>query len=196
VPAVDGSRLTLKTDSDTAPSHRHQPILRQSSLVNHLIHQLLLSLNLSSYCPSHLSVIMATHAASMPSQSSSSSSTAAAAEAEASPTIFHELRIGSNDPVSSAVFADNANKVRGRVYTDLDIDPPVCSIQQLDVSVTIRPAEAEDAIESLLTGPEVTDRCITLIAPPLPSIGGVQGQIHPMTDESYTHCDPAAAQSS
>jgi hypothetical protein len=117
------------------------------------------------------------------------------------PVISYELRVGSNDPVTNivdlppsaliahlqrAVFAANSNKLSDRDYTDLDVYPPGSSIEQL--GVTVKPAEAEDSIESLLPGPDVTDRRkrrIIVIARPLPSIAGVQGQ-HSMPHAVHT----------
>jgi hypothetical protein len=137
------------------------------------------------------SVIMATHAASMPSQSSSSSSTAASA-ASSPPMISYELRDGRNDPVTSAVELPSSAPIlhlqravlaenRGLLppnypHALLDVYPPGSSIEQL--SVTIKPAKARDSIASVLskaTGAD--DDTLVVIARPLPSIAGVQGQL-------------------
>jgi hypothetical protein len=141
------------------------------------------------------SVIMATHAASMPSQSSSSSSTAASA-ASSPPMISYELRDGSNGNASlaapnivrlppsalinelqQAVLADNRGLLPPNYpLTLLDVYPPGSSIEQL--SVTIKPAKARDSIASVLskaTGAD--DDTLVVIARPLPSIAGVQGQL-------------------
>jgi hypothetical protein len=138
------------------------------------------------------SVIMATHAASMPSQSSSSSSTAAAAAASSPPMISYELRDGSNDPVTSAVELPSSAPIlhlqravlaenRGLLppnypHALLDVYPPGSSIEQL--GVTIKPAKARHSIASVLskaTGAD--DDTLVVIARPLPSIAGVQGQL-------------------
>jgi hypothetical protein len=126
---------------------------------------------------------------------SSSSTAPTAASATSTPFIAYDLRDGSNGYASlaidgvdllpsasirdlrRAVFAANANKLRGRDYTDLDVYPPGSS----DVELSNRGAarDPEDPISSLLPAAEERDRNkrrIIIVARPLPAAAVVQGE--------------------
>ena len=131
---------------------------------------------------------------SSPLASLSPSVPAAAAAAAPTQYIAYELRDGSNvyatitslvwmdttrliHELQKAVFAANANKLRGRDYTDLDVYPPGSSSDVLSDHSLAR--DPEDAISSLLPAPEEQDRIkrrVIIVARPLPPTGGVQGE--------------------
>ena len=142
-----------------------------------------------------LSVVMP--ASAPPSSSASSSTALPAASAASTSYISYELRDGSNsyaslafalvqldsmlpiDELRRAVFAANANKLRGRDYTDLDAYPPGSSGDELSDHSLAR--DPEDSISSLLPAPEERDRNkrrIIVVARPLPPTAGVQGEKH------------------
>ena len=142
-----------------------------------------------------LSLIMS--ASAPPSSSASSSTAPSAAPAASIPFIPYDLRDASNgyallaagtaeldpalhiDKLRQAVFAANANKLRDRDYTDLDVYPPGSS--DVDLSNHGAARDFEDPISSLLPATEVRDRNrrrIIIVARPLPPTAGVQGEQH------------------
>jgi hypothetical protein len=79
------------------------------------------------------------------------------------------------DKLRESVFAANANTLRGRDYTQLDVYPPGST----DWTDRCAAADAEDDIGPLLPGPDITDRRrrrFTVVARPLPSFGGARGR--------------------
>ena len=138
-----------------------------------------------------LSVVMP--ASAPPSSSASSSTALPAASAASTSYISYELRDGSNsyaslafalvqldsmlpiDELRRAVFAANANKLRGRDYTDLDAYPPGSSGDVL--FVRDRVARPRDSIASVLAKATVADDdTLIIVARPLPATAGVQGE--------------------
>ena len=77
--------------------------------------------------------------------------------------------------LQQAVFAANANTLRGRDYTSLDVYPPG-STDWTDRDAAV---DAEDDIARLLPEPDVTDRRLrrfVVVVRPLPSFGAARGQ--------------------
>jgi hypothetical protein len=136
-------------------------------------------------------VIMTTHAASVPSPPPSSSSSSAPSPAvisyelrdDRSPIVVLASDSLSTDGIASVadlrrkVFAANEGLLPPKYpYALLDVYPPGSSIEQL--GFTIKPANARHSIASVLskaTGAD--DDTLVVIARPLPSIAGVQGQL-------------------
>lgn len=95
-----------------------------------------------------------------------------------------------------AVLADNSNSVlRGYDRTLLDVYPPGSSIEQL--GIYFKPLDAEDSIESVLPGREVTDRnkrrLIIVALSFLPQQGTMVSSLSPM-QSSASASDVSAVQ--